>query len=68
MIVSFKCVGHSNINFEAECEGELTYDWLYKHVKPYCMSRNINFLYHKETNQGTILGGMHVIGGFEVKE
>lgn len=68
MTVYFKSVGHSNVNFEAKCDGELTYEWLYKQVKPYCMSRNIEFLYLKKTNQGTILGGMRIIGEFEVKE
>lgn len=68
MKVYFERVGHSNANFSRECNGELTYEWLYKQVKPYCMSRNISFHYNEETNEGLIFGGYQTIGGFKIEK
>ncbi len=67
MKVKFKNVGHSNACWEAECE-ELTEHWLFKQVKPYCMSRYLEFGYNEETGQGIILAGVRVIGNFHVKK
>lgn len=68
MKVYFERVGYSNANFSRERKGELTYEWLYKQVKPYCMSRNIDFNYNEETNEGTIFGGLRTIGGFRIEK
>lgn len=68
MKVYFERVGHSNINFLRECKDELTYEWLYKQVKPYCKSRNLDFRYDEETGLGIIIGGLHVIGGFKIEK
>lgn len=67
MKIYFERVGHSNVNFVKECKGELTYEWLYKQVKPYCMSRDIDFSYKEETNEGLIFGGFQTIGGFKIE-
>ena len=64
----FRNVGYLNATFERKCKGELTYNWLCKQVKPYCMSRNLDFAYNKDTKQGTVFGGFRVIGEFEVKD
>ena len=66
MIIHFTRVGFNNINFTRECKGELNYEWLYKQIKPYCKSRNIEFSYDEETNIGLIFGGLHTIGGFKI--
>ena len=68
MKVYFERVGHSNANFSRECNGELTYEWLYKQVKPYCMSRNLAFSYNEETNKGLIFGGYQTIGWFKIEK
>lgn len=68
MKVLFRNVGYLAANFERECNGELTYKWLYKQVKSYCMSRNLDFSYDEDTRQGIIFGGMRVIGKFEVEK
>lgn len=68
MKVFFERVGHSNANFTRECKGELSYDWLYKQIKPYCMSRNIEFSYNEETGAGLIFGGLQTIGGFRIEK
>lgn len=68
MKVYFEKVGYSNAYFEAECKGELTYEWLYKKVKPYCMSRILDFSYNEETNEGIIFGGLRTIGGFKIEK
>ena len=65
--VNFINVGHSNQSFCRLCKGELTYEWLYKQIKPYVMSRNIEFSYNEETNKGYIFGGFQTIGEFEVE-
>lgn len=67
MTVYFEKVGHSNACFCRECKGKLTYEWLYKQIKPYCMSRNIEFQYDEETGLGLIFGGLHTIGGFKIE-
>lgn len=68
MKVYFKRVGYSNACFSAECKGELNYDWLYKQVKPYCKSRNIEFNYDDKTGLGLIFGGFHTIGSFRIQK
>ena len=68
MKVYFEKIGYSNAKFESECNGELTYGWLYKQIKPYCMSHNLVFSYNEDTKRGTIFGGLRPIGKFEVKE
>ena len=68
MIVYFERVGYSNANFSRECKGELTYEWLYKNVKPYCMSRNFSFNYNEIMNEGLIFGGYQTIGGFKIEK
>lgn len=67
MKVYFENIGYSNACFEAECKGELTYEWLYEKVKPYCMSRILEFIYNEETNEGTISGGLRIIGRFKIE-
>lgn len=66
MRVYFENVGYLNANFSRECKGALTYEWLYKQIKPYCKSRDINFRYDEETNLGLIFGGLRTIGGFKI--
>lgn len=68
MKVYFERVGHSNANFVRECKGDLTYEWLYRQIKPYCMSRNIDFSYDEETNEGIIFGGLQTIGEFRIEK
>lgn len=68
MKVLFERVGHSNVSFVRECKGELTYDWLYEQIKPYCMSKCIEFNYNEETNEGLIFGGLQTIGGFRIEK
>ena len=68
MKIYFENVGHSNQYFRAECKGELTYEWLYRQVKPYCKSRNLNFRYDEETGLGIIIGGLRIIGGFRIEK
>lgn len=68
MKVHFKEVGYSNMCFTRESKKELTYNWLLKQIKPYVMSRNIDFSYNEETKQGLIFGGFQTIGEFEVEE
>ena len=67
MTVYFENVGHSNANFTRECKKELTYEWLYRQVKPYCMSRNLDFSYDEETGEGLIFGGFQTIGRFRIE-
>lgn len=66
--VNFINIGYSNQSFIRLCKSELTYEWLYKQVKPYIMSRNVSFSYDEETNKGYIFGGFHTIGEFEVEK
>ena len=66
-IVNFINVGHSNRSFSRLCENELSFEWLYKQVKPYIMSRNVSFSYNEETKHGNIFGGFQTIGEFEVE-
>lgn len=68
MKVYFERVGHSNANYSRECIGELTYEWLYEQVKPYCMSRNLSFSYCELTNEGLIFGRYQTIGGFKIEK
>ena len=66
MKVYFERVGHSNANYSRECNGELTYEWLYEQVKPYCMSRNLSIRYSELTNEGLTFGGYQTIGAFKI--
>ena len=68
MKVHFKKVGYSNVSFTRERKGELTYEWLCKQIKPYVMSRNIDFSYDDQTKSGVIFGGFQTIGEFEVEK
>lgn len=68
MTVHFEKAGHSNVNFSRERKGELTYEWLYKQIKPYCMSRDIEFNYDDKTGLGLIFGGFRTIGGFKIEK
>lgn len=67
MKVYFERLGHLNVSFVKECKGDLTYEWLYKQVKPYCMSRDMEFRYNEETGEGIIIGGFQTIGGFKIE-
>lgn len=67
MKVKFKDVGYGNFCWEAECTGEVTREWLFKQVKPHCMSRNLDFDYNEETGHGTIYAGFRAIGDFYLK-
>lgn len=68
MKVFFEGVGYSNASFSRECGGELTYNWLYKQIKPYCMSCCIEFSYDEETGEGLIFGGLRTIGTFRTRD
>lgn len=68
MTVYFKNVGYCNACWRAKCKGELTYEWLYRQVKRYCMSRALEFYYDKETGLGSVCAGLHTIGSFEVEK
>ena len=60
MKVKFIEVGRRKNSWEAECEGELNYEWLYSQVKPNLFSSNIDFV------EGRIFAGAHGVGKFEV--
>ena len=64
MIVHFEKVGCYNLSFERECKGELTYDFLERQVRKYCMSNDLNFIYNRETGIGYIYCGIRVIGKY----
>ena len=73
MKVYFERVGHSNANFSRECNGELTYEWLYEQIKPYCAPRKISFHYNEKTGYGLIFAGYksngyQTIGGFKIEK
>lgn len=67
MKVKFINIGARSINFEKECNKELTYEWLLKQVRPYLLSPNIDF---EENQKGTItvFAGMQTVGEIEVLE
>lgn len=44
MKVHFINVGYANRSWTAECKSELSYEWLYNQIKPYVMSRDIEFV------------------------
>lgn len=46
--VYFEEVGWNNISFERICKGKLTYEWLIKQVRPYCISRNLDIYYNEK--------------------
>lgn len=52
MQVKFIGVGRNKKSWEAKCEGELSYDWLYVEVKKALMSSAIDF-----SDDGTIFAG-----------
>ncbi|MGE5631350.1 MAG: hypothetical protein ACM3TR_09675 [Caulobacteraceae bacterium] len=61
MKVKFIEVGRSKKTWETECEGELTYEWLYSQAKKALFSSNIDF-----TDDGKIYAGFHNVGRFEI--
>ncbi|MDF2815719.1 MAG: hypothetical protein K0Q81_1919 [Paenibacillus sp.] len=65
MQVKFIDVGRNNKSWEAECNGELTYKFLYGQVKKNgdVVSSGLDF-----TDDGAILAGFRTIGRFEVLE
>lgn len=69
MKVFFENVGYGNASWQAELNGELTYEWLYGQVKGKCMSRDIDFALEKENpKNGVILAGFHKIGSFRIED
>lgn len=68
MKVIFENVGFGNASWQAELNGELTYEWLYKQVREKCMSRDIEFMLEKEDNKkGIIVAGFRTIGTFRIE-
>lgn len=63
MKVKFIEVGRDNKSWEAECNGELTYEWLYGQAKKALRSSDIDF-----SEDGTIFAGFRSVGRFEVIE
>lgn len=63
MNVIFNNVGREKKTWVARCEGEVTYDWMYRQVKKHgmVMSRDIDF-----TDSGKILAGMRPIGEYNI--
>ena len=67
MKVKFINIGRENISFTRQHKGELSYKWLLKQVRPYLLSRNIDF---EENTKGTItvFAGMRTVGEIKVEE
>lgn len=65
MKVKFVDVGRNKACFEAECDGDVNYEWLYTQVKPYLMSDMIEFTFDGEVGF-IIVGGFRHVGGFEI--
>lgn len=63
MKVKFIDVGRNKKSWEAECDGELNYNWLYSQAKKALMSSDIDF-----SDDGTIFAGFRSVGKFEVVE
>lgn len=63
MKVKFIEVGRENKSWEAECNGELTYEWLYRQAKKALRSSDIGF-----SEDGAIFVGFRNVGRFEVIE
>ncbi len=63
MKVKFIDVGRNKKSWEAECKGQLTFDWLYSQAKKALMSSDIDF-----TDDGSILAGFRTVGRFEIVE
>jgi hypothetical protein len=63
MIVKFKDVGRNKKSWEAHCDGELTYKFMYGQVKSNAaiMSSDLEF-----GDNGTIFAGFRSVGTFEV--
>lgn len=68
MKVYFENVGHSNASWQAEVKGELTYDWLYKQVKPHLLSRGIDFYLDGEGKGKIVVGYVRTVGTFRIEE
>lgn len=67
MILFFKDIGRNNVCFRKKAPAKITYDWLYKQVKPYLYSKNLDFL---NNSQGTVtvLAGMQTVGEIIIEE
>jgi hypothetical protein len=61
--VKFLNVGRNKISWEAECDGEPTYEWMFGQVKKALLSNDIDF-----TDNGEILAGFRTVGEFEVED
>lgn len=61
--VKFINVGREKKNWEAECEGDLTYQWLFGQVKKQraLVSNDIDFY-----KDGRITAGFRTVGRFEI--
>ena len=68
MIIKFTNVGSRNAHFRVQTK-ELTYDILYSAVRPYLLSREIDFYYNPETQKGSVVVGIvRVVGYFSVED
>lgn len=61
MIVKFTNVGGNQKSWEANCDGELTEDWLYHQAKTALGSSNIQF-----GDKGEIVVGFRIVGKYEI--
>lgn len=66
--VYFEEVGWNKVSFVRECKGIVTDRWLKKQVKPYCISKHLDFNYVEGINQGTIIAGFQIIGIFRISK
>ncbi len=66
MKVTFKDIGRGKISFTADIKS-LTYNNLYKAVKGYLMSKDIDFEYNEERKKGVVWAGIMCVGFFEVE-
>jgi hypothetical protein len=67
-VVEFKNIGRNGVNFK-KCWEEVTYKNFYDAVKPFLLSRDIEFSYNEETGKGFVIVGMvRPVGEFEIKE
>lgn len=66
--VKFKNLGRWKATFEASIK-ELDHGSLLKAVRPYLMSRDVEFSVDPDTNEGRVLvGGFRAVGTFKVLE
>lgn len=63
MIVKFINVGGNQKSWEANCEGNLTEDWMYNQAKKALNSSNIQF-----GDKGEIVVGFRVVGRYELMQ